>query len=1035
MDKKKIDKKEYDGQEALSPIGSADEPEIVSETAAATEPVNEPEAAKDADREAAADTADQAADADREAAAEPGDDSGAEDEPEHEFDPELLADFQWADMEPISASMFVEPVKARGIGVKKADEDELIPNHEMDTSQKKAISRALRKAHVKSRQEEFEHTQELKREELRKQKLEQKEARKREKQAKRERDMQDRQERKERARKEREERAKQKRLEWARREREKQARQEQKARAKQEREEQAEKERWERAVREHEMKTRQKAEALVMQKAEARAVQKDETQTGEAVEEQAVQTDINQAARTDGNQTANTDGTQTGEESEKQSGKNDKERSEKRSKKKRKQRSVKMRIFIWLIRIMFLIFFACIATGVGYIIYVDHTSKDIDPHNIYANLEMSSFLYDADGHEIDKIFYSEDRELISIDEIPDDTKNAFIAIEDKTFYKHHGFNFRRMVGAVISKLLGRSAEISGTSTITQQLARNVFLSDVKSQRTIRRKVSEMLYAWEIERTLSKDEILEAYLNTIYLGYGNYGVVSAARSYFDKDVRDLTLAESAALAALPQAPDSYALIKNEKEDGLKYLKKYDVYANDASRERRYLVLDLMAEQEYITQEEADEAKVKIKKILHPHQDDRTSEFTYFTDYVIEQVAEDLADKYRMTSEEALRVVYTGGLSIHTTVEPEIQKIVNDEFANDYNFPWAEETPQAAMVITEVGTGRIRAMVGGRGGTGKKLFNRATSPRQPGSTIKPLTVYSAALQKSYEYAENGQTFQYLDYGYDYQGTKWWGDYITASSYVSDERMYVNGTVWPQNFSRRFTGRQTFRTALQQSINTCAVKIQLQVGATYSMDLLKKYGVTTAVDDSSEPVNDLNSAAMALGAMTYGISPLEMAEAYAVFPNGGVRCEPVCYTEVTDANGKVLLKEDPKPTRVLNEGVAYIMTDCLKSVVSRGIAYRASIYGVQVGGKTGTTNDTADIWFCGFVPKYSAALWIGTDHNSMMSTTSQTAAVLWSRIMGQIPDVTEGQYKDMPSNVTYTYGEYYTAGTEPVYGYYRR
>ena len=700
---------------------------------------------------------------------------------------------------------------------------------------------------------------------------------------------------------------------------------------------------------------------------------------------------------------------------------------------KRKRIPLALRVIAVMLQIMICLGLVCFAGAAGYVGYVAHTSKDIDPENIYSQIDMSTFLYDSKGREIDKIYYSEDREFISFDEIPENTKNAFIAIEDKTFYSHHGFNFRRMAGAVISKLLGKSEEISGTSTITQQLARNVFLADVKSQRSIRRKVSEMLYAWKIEQTLSKDEILEAYLNTIYLGYGSYGIETAARTYFDKDVRELDLAESAALAALPQAPDSYALLKDEKEEGTTYLKKYDVYANDASKERRDLVLDLMVEQEYITEAEAAEAKVDIKDILKPHRERKTSEYTYFSDYVINKVAEDLRRKYMITESEAQRLVYTGGLHIRTTVDSKIQKIINEEFENDWNFPWSEETPQAAMVVTEVGTGRIKAMVGGRGASGKKLFNRATSPRQPGSSIKPLSVYSAALQKSYECEQRGQTFPFVDYGYDRQGPYYWGDYITASSLVIDERMYVNGELWPQNYSRTYSGRQSFRSALQQSLNTCAVKIQLQVGADYSMDILKKFGITTAVDDTSQPVNDLNSAALGLGAMTYGVTPLEMAEAYAVFPNGGERYDPVCYTKVTDSNGNVILTGDTDPVRVLDEGVAYIMTDCLKSVVSRGIAGGASIYGVQVGGKTGTTNDTADIWFCGFTPEYSAALWIGTDHNSAMSTTSSTAAYLWSRIMSQVPDITEGDYREMPSNVVVAYGEYYTEGTVPAYGYY--
>ena len=666
----------------------------------------------------------------------------------------------------------------------------------------------------------------------------------------------------------------------------------------------------------------------------------------------------------------------------------------------------------------------------GTFIYAYYSVPGIDPDasSIYSNIDLSSIIYDAKGEEIDKLYYTEDREIVSISDIPENTKNAFIAIEDKTFYKHHGLNYKRLFGAVLSKLTGRSSEISGTSTITQQLARNVFLADIKSERTLSRKFREMIYALKIERAYSKDEILEAYLNTIYLGYGCYGIKAAAYTYFGKEVDDLSLAESAALAALPQAPDTYALLKDNKDADTTYMKKYGLYANELASERRDLVLDLMAEQGYISSAKAKKAKKKLADVLHPHIEKKPKELTYFTDYLTTEVANDLADKYSMSHEKAEQLIHTGGLRIYSTVDQDIQNAINTEFSDDWNFPYSEETPQAAMVVTEVGTGRIRAMVGGRNTSGQMLFNRATSPRQPGSSIKPLAVYSAALQKSEDYARRGMTFPFVDYGIDRQGVYRWGKYITAGSTVIDERLFINGEVWPLNFSRSFSGYRTFRTALQQSINTCAVKIQLQVGADYSMEMLRKYGISTISDDASEPTNDYNPAAMALGAMTYGTTPLDMAAAYGTFPNGGVRVSPSAYTKVTNARGKVLIEKTPVETRVLDEGVAFIMRDCLESVVSRGIARNASIYGVQDGGKTGTTNDNYDYWFVGFTPKYSAALWIGTDHNKVMSGSSGTAALLWSRIMSRIPDITEGEYPPQPDDVVSVYGEYYTENTRP-------
>ena len=691
----------------------------------------------------------------------------------------------------------------------------------------------------------------------------------------------------------------------------------------------------------------------------------------------------------------------------------------------------------------------------------------INIDTLYDNIEQTSVLYDVNGDEIDTLHYTQNRKIVKADEMPDDLKNAFIAIEDKTFYKHHGFNFRRMIGAVLQSILHRSS-ISGTSTITQQLARNAYLSEIKSQRSIRRKLSEMYIAWKLEQSLTKEQILEAYLNTIYLGYGNYGVSAAARTYFSKDVSELDLKECAALAALPQAPDTYAFITTEKGDGrhrienIKYYTldeiddeeetesaegygAYDAvytevkddevedstvfYSNDSSKSRRDTVLSLMVQQGYISEEEKEAATVDIIDILAPSFEKSESAYRWFTDYVAETVTKDLMDTYGISEEEAVRTVYTGGLKIHTTLNRKIQDIIYDEFQNDVNFPSAENNAevQASMVVTEVGTGHISAMVGGRNASGSQLYNRAVSPRQPGSSIKPFSVYGAALQRSLEYEEKGMKFPFKDYGFDTQGDKYWGDYLTASSTVIDERMTVNGEEWPQNATRSYSGRRTFRTALQQSINTCAVKILWQVGLDYAVDMLKKFDLNTVVSDQSKEVNDVNPAALALGAMAYGVTPLDMSLAYAAFPNDGVKNTAVCYTEVLDSSDKTLLRGESESKKVLDEGVAWIMTDVLKTVVSQGIAGNAAVPGIQVGGKTGTTNDWYDVWFDGFTPDYAAALWIGTDKNVKMNGTSAQAAALWSKIMRQVPDITSGVYSEKPSNVVQYNGEYYTEGTQ--------
>ena len=681
-----------------------------------------------------------------------------------------------------------------------------------------------------------------------------------------------------------------------------------------------------------------------------------------------------------------------------------------------------------IIKIILILFLLGALAMAGFVGYEYYKTPHIDPKTIYDSLDKTSYLYDDKGKQIDTLYFTEDRNITEFDKMPEVLLNSFIAIEDKTFYKHHGLNYKRIIGAIIAHFRG-GGQISGTSTITQQLARNVFLTDRMSERSIDRKMEEAFYSFQIEKALTKDEIIEAYLNTIYFGFGCYGVDAAAHTYFSKDVEDLTLKECAVLAALPTAPDTLAPLKSSKSDTTIKLSK-GLYADSACEERRDLVLDLMQEQGYITAEEAEEASKPIEDILKPSIAHRTSTYTYFKDYLIEELTNDIAKEFNISKSEAENYVYTGGLHIYSTVNTDMQNVILDEFQNDWNFPanYGDEETQAAMVITEVGTGRIKAMVGGRNGTGEKLFNRATSPRQPGSSIKPLAVYGAALQKSHDYAEKGQKFPFIDYQIDNQGTSRWGDYITTNSIVVDEKCTINGEIWPYNVTRTFTGGKTFKQAIQQSINTCAVKILYQVGLDYSKNIVKDFGISTLVEEGE--YNDINPAALALGAMTEGVTPLDMSLAYAVFPNNGIRNSAVAYTSVLDADGNEILLSESKESKVLDKDVAWIMTDVLQSVVTQGIAWPADISGVQVGGKTGTTDSAYDIWFCGFAPRYSAALWIGTDKNDTLTDNSGPAAALWGRIMNQIPEVKEGEYKDKPDNVVSVGSEYFTEGTEPAY-----
>ncbi|MBE6042121.1 MAG: hypothetical protein E7220_06330 [Clostridiales bacterium] len=697
-------------------------------------------------------------------------------------------------------------------------------------------------------------------------------------------------------------------------------------------------------------------------------------------------------------------------------------------KRKIKKKRSKFGSFVRAFVITMLVFmFAGGIAGTAYVAYVISNAETIHPDQIYNTLDVSSHIYDDKERLVDEIYFSENRELSTYEELPENLKNAFIAVEDKTFWTHRGLNIKRIIGAVLERF--RGGRISGTSTITQQLARNVFLPEDKSVRSIKRKITEIYYAYEIEQELSKEDILTAYLNTIYLGYGCYGVDTAARTYFSTTVENLTLAQCAALAALPQAPGTYQLLVTEKGENTTKIQK-GLYANDASKDRRDMILGLMYDQGYITKKQMKKATKPLKKFIKPGTETTASK-SAFKDYLIETVKKDLMKQYDIDEQQATNIIYTKGLNIYSTMDSQAQKAITKEFRDRDNFPSAVKDGvkvQGAMVVTEVGTGEVKAMVGSRKASGQMLFNRATNPRQPGSSIKPLSVYSAALQKSFEYQKEGDKFQFKNTGYDRQGTSQWGDYITTASTVIDEQMTVNGETWPQNVTRSFSGKQTFRTALQKSINTCAVKILSQVGINYSMDTLKRFGISTAIDDTSESTNDLNLAALGLGAMSEGVTPLDMSIAYATFPNGGRRNTPICYTKVEDANGRLLLEAKSETVKVLDEGVAWIMTDVLKSIVKYGIATSARVDGIDVGGKTGTTDDRYDIWFCGFTPRYSVALWIGTDKNVRMDSGSDAAARLWSKIVSNIDRADSGSYPERPSNVIYKFGDYFTTGTQP-------
>ncbi len=810
----------------------------------------------------------------------------------------------------------------------------------------------------------------------------------------------------------------------------------------------------------------------------------------------------------------------------------------KKGKKKRKKGKFnKKRIF----KVLVAMFMACVVLGCAMVGYIVLTTEPIDPDNIYERLTQNSVIYDDEGNVIDNLG-SDLRTNVSYSQLPENLVNAVVSIEDKTFWQHHGFNFVRIFGAIIEGVT-KGESISGTSTITQQLARNLYLADTKSQRSMTRKLKEAYYAVQLEQSMDKSEIVEAYLNTIYLGGSSYGVQAASQSYFGKNVEELNLAECALLASIPKNPNRYSPVKRAYDDvnteGLDILYQDDAtgevaWYDNRFMDRMHLVLKFMLEQKKISQAEYDEAMAfDIRSSINPPRDAGSSISSYFIDYVVRQVKEDLMENNKWSEEDALQNIYNSGLQIHTTMNLKMQQIVETAFEDNANLPkvnsrelnldgsgnildarnrivlykwtslfdgngtfvlapdeyqkngdgsltllagkrltfpktsvngevdynvefksmyyWDDSNvfktrnggvvnmpnqyneekrhyktkdddgnltisadffqeypqvcqftdngitissehytlrqevvqPQAAMVIMDQSTGSIKAMVGGRNLKGQKLFNRATSPRQPGSSIKPIAVYGPALQSGLDSSKNGGK----------SGTIW-----TAASVITDEaQSTVNGKPWPKNWNNTYSGPVSLRYAVEQSINTVAVHIWNDIGVDTSLKFIKGLGVTSVVEDGD--ANDMNPAALALGGMTKGISPLEMCAAYSAFPNGGVYTEPIAYTQVTNRKGELLLETSPNTSQAMDPGVAYMITDILRGAVDHGGGSRANFSGQPVAGKTGTTSDKFDAWFCGFTPQYTASLWIGNDVNITLSGGSEVAASLWSKIMRQV------------------------------------
>ena len=582
--------------------------------------------------------------------------------------------------------------------------------------------------------------------------------------------------------------------------------------------------------------------------------------------------------------------------------------------------------------------------------------KDAKPLNIDQLFSMNQTTYIVDENEkvIDKLHANENRTMISLDKIPKNLQNAFIAIEDKRFYNHVGIDPYRILGAVKEDVLtGKPAQ--GGSTLTQQLIKNVYLTRDK---LIKRKVIEMYYSMQLERQFSKDQILEAYLNTISLGHNIAGVKEASLYYFGKEPADLTLAECAVIAGITKNPSAYS--------------PYINFNN--SMKRKDLILGEMLKQGKIDQSSYDAAinqKIVLNKVT------KEVETTYFSDMIINDVMDALQNKLGYTKEEAELKLYNGGLKIIATINTDMQNKVEQVFQNPKLFPASKEDsygilqPEAAAVIIDNDTGEIKAIIGGRSEKVRRGLNRATqSLRQPGSSIKPLSVYTPALDNGYS-----------------PGT------------VVDDSPITIGDYTPNNYDHRFHGYTTIRSAIQQSLNVVAVKTVLAIGVDKSADYLTKFHLST-IETKDKYRNDKNLASLALGGLTNGVKPLEMAAAYSVFPNKGIYTKPISFTKILDSNGNIIYENKPEKDRVISAQVAYMMVDIMKGVVNGGTGGAAALSRMPAAGKTGTTTKNVDAWFIGYTPYYTTAVWIGHDSPTPMSFTGGGyPARIWKDIMEDI------------------------------------
>ncbi|MFD0670279.1 PBP1A family penicillin-binding protein [Cohnella sp. GCM10027633] len=603
----------------------------------------------------------------------------------------------------------------------------------------------------------------------------------------------------------------------------------------------------------------------------------------------------------------------------------------------------KKRGLVWL---FFVLLFAVVCAVVGYLLVILNGERILTANINKLNLDTSSIVVDRDGNQVTNLYMSEgNREFVPIGDMPKLLTDAVVATEDKRFYDHNGIDLFGIGRALVKDVIARSA-VEGASTITQQLAKNLFLN---ADKTLFRKGTEASIALALENHKSKEEILELYLNRIYFGKGQYGIKTAAKYYFNvSDLNKLKLWQIATLAGIPKAPSVYNPLANPER----------------SQERRAVVLSLMYEQGLITKEEQEAAaKVEYDPDVVPA---TRGKYLTYMDYVVAEAK----DVTGLTEEELL----SSGYTIMTTIDTKAQSAMETSFASDSLFDKSPDDTlaQGAMVIMDQHDGSLIAMVGGRD-YGRKGFNRVVNPRQPGSAFKPIAVYGPAI-------ESGDYFPWTTVQ---DVKKCWGKYCPTNS----------------NSKNKYRGEIPMSEAIRESRNVSAVWLLNEIGIKTGASFAEKLGIELEAED--------RNLAMALGGLTYGATPVQMATAYAAFANGGLLQDPHSILSITDRNGdEIYSYKAPKAKRVMSEYTAYYLTQMMQGVVQSGTGKSAAIKGRTVAGKTGTTQNpngggNRDIWFVGYTPEWTAAVWNGfdrTDETHHLSSTSDKAARMFASVMSK-------------------------------------